>query len=195
VVGLEVNKNTMGNNLQKFKRGNLVHVDKELGSMMTHFENDKDAIIVGSYADQFGGNNTKSYTLIFLDDGCEVSWYEEHQLTLIDEGGEHLFEEAKATREKIRKQDTDINYILEHLDLGRLSSESILMLFDVIGFKTLFHKSGEFFVLFDEWCFMHPLFLHIKYSKTLEEAKSCLTKKGIETLNIEKEYKLFHGLD
>jgi hypothetical protein len=47
---------------------------------MKYFENDKDVIVVGSYADQYGGDNTKSYTVIFPDTGRESSWYEEHQL-------------------------------------------------------------------------------------------------------------------
>ena len=74
---------------QKFKRGNLVHIAKNLGSMMSHFENDKDVIIVGSYADQYGGSNTESYTVMF-EDGNTSSWYEESQLTLINEGGVNL---------------------------------------------------------------------------------------------------------
>ena len=52
-------------------------------------------------------------------------------MELLDEGGEHLFEEAKANRKRISEQNTDINYIAEHLDEGKLSSESVLMLFDL----------------------------------------------------------------
>jgi len=178
---------------QKFKRGNLVHIAKDLGSMMSHFENDKDVIIVGSYAEQYGGNNTKSYTVMFPDTGEECSWYEEHQLTLIDEGGEHLFEEAKKNRERISEQNTDINYIVSKLDEGSLSSESILLLFDMLGHNTSFHRNGEFFALFLDWQQLHPVFVHIKNAETLKEAKSIFTEEGQNKYNIEKVYDAFKG--
>jgi len=177
--------------MQKFKKGNLVHIAKDLGSMMSHFENDKDVIIVGSYADKYGGNNTKSYTVMFLDTGGQSSWYEEHQLTLVDEGGEHLFEQANKNRDRISKQNTDINYIVSKIDEGSLSSESILLLFDMIGHNTSFHRNGEFFVLFSDWQQLHPVFAHIKNAKTLEEAQSIFTEKGRSKYNIEKVYDAF----
>ena len=178
---------------QKFKRGNLVHIAKDLGSMMSHFENDKDVIIVGSYADQYGGSNTKSYTVMFPDTGGESSWYEEHQLTLIDEGGEHLFEEAKKNRKRISEQNTDINYIVSNLDKGDLSSESILLLFDMLGHNSSFHRNGEFFVLFFDWVQLHPVFVHIKNANTLEDAQSIFTEEGLKKYNIKKVYDAFRG--
>lgn len=83
---------------QKFERGDWVHVAADLGSMMRHFENDCDAVVLGSYQDQYGGGNTKDYSLLifpkspkhppFVDRSKEVmklgtanSWYEEWQLT------------------------------------------------------------------------------------------------------------------
>lgn len=176
---------------QKFKRGNLVHIAKDLGSMMSHFENDKDVIIVGSYADQYGGSNTKSYTVMFPDTGSQSSWYEEHQLTLIDEDGEHLFEEANKNRKRISQQNTDINYIVSKLNEGGLSGESILLLFDMLGHNTSFHRNGEFFVLFSDWNQLHPIFVHIKNAETLEEAQSVFTEEGQGKYNIQKVYDAF----
>lgn len=178
---------------QKFKRGNLVHIAKDLGSMMNHFDNDKDAIIVGSYADQYGGGNTKSYTVMFVETGSECSWYEEQQLTLIDDGGEHLFEKAKKNRKRISEQNTDINYIVSKLDKGSLSSESILLLFEMLGHNTSFHRNGEFFVLFSDWQQLHPVFVHIKNAETLEEVQSIFTEKGRNNYNIQKVYDAFKG--
>lgn len=178
---------------QKFKRGNLVHIAKDLGSMMSHFDNDKNAIIVGSYADEYGGENTKDYTVMFLETGGSCSWYKEHQLTLIDEGGEHLFEEAKKNRKRISEQNTDINYIVSKLDKGDLSSESILLLFDMLGHKTSFHMNGEFFVLFYDWSQLHPVFVHIKNANTLEDAQSIFTEESRKKYNIKKVYDAFRS--
>ncbi len=74
---------------QKFQVGDLVRIAKDLGHAMSHFEADQDAIVVGSYADQFGGDDTKSYTLQLQGRG-PVSWYSEHQLTLIEENRRDL---------------------------------------------------------------------------------------------------------
>jgi hypothetical protein len=180
--------------MQKFKRGNLVHIAKDLGSTMSHFENDKDVIIVGSYADKYGGNDIKSYTIVFLDTGEEISWYQEHQLTLIDEGGEHLFEQAKKNREAISKQDKDINFIVSKLDEGTLSSESILFLFEMLGYNSLFNTSGEFFTLVSEWQRFHPVFLHIKNAETLEEAQTVFTEQGRSKYDVKRVHDAFRAV-
>ena len=81
--------------MQKFKRGDVVHIASDLGKSMSHFEKDKDVIILYSYAEQYGGGNTKSYSVLFPDNGNEVSWYEEHQLTFLRYGGEELIAKIK----------------------------------------------------------------------------------------------------
>ena len=83
---------------QLFKRGNLVHIAKDLGMGNRHFEGDEDVIVVGSYAEQYGdtygnaGVNYKKYEVMFKN-GDTSAWYKESQLTLISGGGEHLFDE------------------------------------------------------------------------------------------------------
>lgn len=130
---------------------------------------------------------------MFPDTGGESSWYEEHQLTLVDEGGEHLFKEAKKNRERIFKQNTDINYIVSKLDDGRLNSESILLLFDMLGHNTSFHRNGEYFLLFLDWQQLHPVFVHIKNAETIEEAQSIFTEEGRSKYNVQKVYDAFKG--
>ena len=71
---------------QKFKVGTFVHVAKDLGSMMSHFENNVDAIIGYTYAQKYGGTDNKSYSLYLIKNGKvynSVAWYEEHQLTAL----------------------------------------------------------------------------------------------------------------
>ena len=180
---------------QKFKRGNLVKIAKDLGDSMSHFENDKEAIIVGSYADTYGGNDTNSsYAVMFLDTGGQSSWYYERQLTLINEGGKRLFKQAKANRARISKQNTDINYILPLLDKGQLSSESILYLFKISGLKSSFYKNGEFYALYSEWSMLLPFFVHIKNAKTLRKAESVFGSEALKKFNVKKVYKIFRGV-
>lgn len=78
---------------QKFNRGDLVHVARDLGPSMSHFTSNVDAIVDGSYAEvcnpHFYGDedHLKKYCLFLLIPGNgsirHVSWYHEHQLTLI----------------------------------------------------------------------------------------------------------------
>lgn len=74
---------------QKFRPGDMVRVAAALGPTMDHFPGAGErAIVIGSYADQYGAHNygeqwEPEYTLKFKDYG-PVSWYRESQLTLIE---------------------------------------------------------------------------------------------------------------
>ena len=167
--------------LQRFKRGNLVK-DKETG---------KEAVIQYSYAEKYGGDKFNDYSIIFLEDGNSSAWYGDGDLIFIDKGGDDILKVAKEKREEIRKRNTDIKYILSKLE-DSLSSESILFLFDLIGFDSQFKKKGEFYILFSEWSNMYKLFIHIKDSKTLEDAESVLTEEGKKELNIKRVWEEFN---
>lgn len=98
---------------QKFKRGDVVHIAKDLGPMMSHFTADVDAIVMGSYRDQFGVGSTSRYTLMFLD-GYECSWYDEYDLTLLRHGGEEEITKVKQAREAKEEQESDLVWIVEN---------------------------------------------------------------------------------
>jgi hypothetical protein len=66
---------------QKFPIGSRVKIAKDLGAGMSHFPSDKLATVMHTYAHAFGGSDVKSYCLDVDGEG-EISWYEEHQLTL-----------------------------------------------------------------------------------------------------------------
>lgn len=74
---------------QKFFRGDLVRIADDLGPSMSHFESGVDAVVIASYAEQYGGNASgeTKFTLYILPNIGEVSWYNEEQLTLISEDG------------------------------------------------------------------------------------------------------------
>lgn len=172
---------------QKFKRGNKVKVlfghpiwsNKEGTTDMCPEEVGQEALIVGSYADQYGGSNHKDYTIMFCETGSETSWKSENQLELIDEGGEHLFAEAKANREKISKANTDLKQIKENWveKQGKLSSETILFLFDKIGHKSAFLRNGELYALFADWSELYPLFDVIMTAKNEQDVTRILNDK------------------
>jgi hypothetical protein len=81
---------------QKFKRGDLVHIAKDLGHSMSHFDNDIDVIILGSYADLCHGDASDiyKYSVLTFNSGS-ISWYNESQLTFIEHVGEERIREVK----------------------------------------------------------------------------------------------------
>lgn len=68
---------------EKFVMGDLVHIAKDLGPSMSHFTSDCMAIVIGSYGDQYGGDDHDIYSL-FLEGKGDTSWYHAHQLTLLE---------------------------------------------------------------------------------------------------------------
>lgn len=79
---------------QKFPTGTRVHIAKNLGSTMSHFQSGIDAIIYYTYAQEYGGRNVKDYGLIVLDkEPYYCAWYHEHQLTKVK--GHHIAEGLK----------------------------------------------------------------------------------------------------
>jgi len=96
---------------QKFHRGDLVHVAKDLGKSMSHFTNDIDAIVIGSYAEQYGGGrNSPSYTLHLKGMG-HCSWYDEHQLTLLESDRADLLEKWEAEEEAEHELHSGLDWI------------------------------------------------------------------------------------
>ncbi len=133
---------------QKFKRGDVVHIAADLGQSMSHFKKDKDVVIIGSYADQFGGGNTGSYSVLFIDDGNEVSWYGEHQLTFLRYGGEELIAKVKEEREEREKLESDLSWIVDNwkdLRVGKIARTGAWMckLMSLIGITKPWGNHGE----------------------------------------------------
>jgi len=91
--------------MQKFNKGDLVRVDKELKPGMSHFYKDCDAVIIGSYADKFGGDNHEKYSIYIKGIG-ECSWYFEDQLALIEHDRINLIDEWE---EEIKIDDNSID--------------------------------------------------------------------------------------
>lgn len=71
---------------QKFKKGDFVRVAVNLGPTMSHFDAGMDAVVIGSYRDQYGGGGQHQYTICYAD-STGTSWYNESQLTKLPQSG------------------------------------------------------------------------------------------------------------
>jgi hypothetical protein len=72
--------------LQKFPQGTRVYVSNYMPDCMSHFERDFIGIVEYTYAQEYGGENFDSYSIIQLDNNNHpinsTSWYYTCLLTL-----------------------------------------------------------------------------------------------------------------
>ena len=132
----------MSATVQKFHRGDIVAVAKDLGPSMSHFESDFEGIVIGSYDDAYGGGNTDSYT-IMAEDGNEISWYHEPQLTLIRHGSEADITARKDARDQLQAQQSKLPWIIANWSDESMPHASLQALADAIGFGDLWGRHGE----------------------------------------------------
>lgn len=141
--------------MQKFKKGDLIRIAKDLDSSlsfssenleppMSHFPKDRDAIVIGSYADQYGGCDTKIYTL-FLRGGGKCAWYKERHLTLIESNRLDLLNKWENEIKLERELKSNLDWIFEN---GKEVSEaphnaSLEALASCFGLTNLWGSQGE----------------------------------------------------
>jgi len=136
--------------MQKFNKYDLVRVAKDLGKSMQHFTADCDAIIIGSYHDQFGDGYTADYT-IHIKGKSEHSWYHESQLTLVEPNRKDLLEQWVRDEKERAEKESDLNWIFENGKniLGSASGSSISALAKCFGLTNLWGNRGEGFVYYE----------------------------------------------
>lgn len=96
--------------MQKFHKGDWVRVVKDIGPHRRHFAADCEAIVIGSYADQYGGSDHDNYTL-YLKGRGGCSWYPEEYLTLIESGRMDKLREWEGEDEAERKRKSNLDWI------------------------------------------------------------------------------------
>lgn len=101
------------------------------------------------------------YSIIFLEDGNSLAWVDHEDLEFVSDGGEHLLDIAKKNKEEYYKKQIDLKVIKQNFLDGKgdkISTYSILHLFDKIGFHSSFIENGEFYILFSDWNKFEPIF-------------------------------------
>lgn len=130
---------------QKFHRGDLVHVAKDLGPSMSHFTADVDAIVLGSYNDLYSSEGSGRGYALWLKGVGKSSWYDEDQLTLLEHGREDLLQKWTAERTAADKLHGDLDWIFTHGDevLKGAHSASVEALAACFGERNLWGSQGE----------------------------------------------------
>lgn len=141
-------------NKQKFHKNDHVRLTDDLGSFMQHFEGaGGEAIVIGSYVDQYGGgseSNGHEYTLYIKDHG-KISWYHEHQMTLIKTGQRLLLRRWERERAAETEQYSNLDWVFENgpeLVVGNVPGASVVALAECLGISEvdMWGRRGEGFV-------------------------------------------------
>lgn len=129
---------------QKFHNGDHVKVADDLGPTMSHFTAGVEAIVIGSYKDQYGGDNTNDYTL-HLKGGGLCAWYRESQLTLIAEGQHDMLKQWEDERDAEIAQKSELDWIFDNGQevLQRPHRASVQALANCVGIGDLWGSHGE----------------------------------------------------
>jgi hypothetical protein len=133
---------------QTFHKGDLVHIPK-LGSYMSHFPSERDAIVIGSYYDQFGHSSQSSYTL-YLKGLGPVSWYEEHHFTFVRHAPE-LLQQWQKEDDEVRTRHSNLDWIFQNGPevVEECYTASIQALANHLGCSDLWGAHGEGISLFE----------------------------------------------
>lgn len=101
---------------QKFVHGDEVRVDRKLSSTMGHFRAGGNALVVGSYSDQYGehSGDEPGYTLFLLPEGDEVSWYPQSSLTLVKR-----HKDGPMRLRKLKEERADADYAQDVIDMAK----------------------------------------------------------------------------
>lgn len=129
---------------QEFHKGDHVRIADDLGPMMRHFTSGVEAIVIGSYDDQFGHGDTDSYTLHLKGRG-QCSWYYGNQLTLIARAQHGLLAQWEAEEAAEDKLHSDLDWIFANGSdvLVRTHGATAEALGKCIGVDNLWGSHGE----------------------------------------------------
>lgn len=135
--------------MQKYYKGDYVRIAKDLGSSMSHFKNDCNAIIIGSYKDLYKGNNIKSYTVYIQNYGTSA-WYDENQLELIEKNRLDLLEQWKTSAKQEELIHSNLDWIFKNGQdvLIKTPATSIATLAACFGLTNLWGNKGEGYVYY-----------------------------------------------
>lgn len=143
-----------------FKRGNIVR-------FRCGFRGEKNDPCVGklgvieySYGEKYGdGNINGGYSVLDMETGGSSAWWDEAYLEFVSEGSEEEVIKCETTARAFEEKARDLEYIKKIFkNKGKLTTHSLLTLFNEIGYQSSFVSNGEFFCLSQDWYTLCPIF-------------------------------------
>lgn len=130
--------------MQKFNKGDHIQVAKDLGSCMSHFQNDCEAIVMYTYNEKYGGGDIDSYCIHIKGHG-QVSWYHEGQLKLIQADRLNLLEQWEDEAKQEADMKSGLDWIFENGKdvLESAHGATVSALAKCFGLTNLWGSNGE----------------------------------------------------
>lgn len=156
---------------QKFQVGDLVHIKKELPKCMSHFTSDKDAIVTGySHNSCQTGNDWEHSYSLHIKGLCEVSWYHNSNLDLMERNRLDLLKQWEEDQREETNLKSDLDWIFKNGEdvIKSPHGASIQTLAACFGLINLWGSHGEGFVYIQNS--MVTLLLSTPYLKTGNKA-------------------------
>ena len=134
---------------QEFRVGDLVHIKKELPECMSHFTNDKDAIVTeySHNSSQAGSDWEHDYQIYIKGQGTSA-WYNNSNLDLIEHNRSDMLELWEKEQQNEIDLKSNIDWIFENSEavLKEPHGSSISKLAECFGLNNLWGLNGEGFV-------------------------------------------------
>lgn len=144
-----------------FKSGNIVRkIDTYWHGSLNESRNDigKLYVIEYSYGEKYGdGTCYGGYSIMDMETGGSSSWWNEDCLKFVEEGSVELINQLKIKCNRVKEQQKDLSWIKENFSQS-LSANSILTLFNKVGYKCAFKRNGEYYALMTDWLELYPIF-------------------------------------
>jgi hypothetical protein len=101
------------------------------------------------------------------------AWVPSDELEFVRHGTKEDIETVKKNEDEVHRRLSDLYWIRDNWDSFKdgISGTSMLALFNAIGYQSPFERNGEYFVLYEDWIALRPIFNAIM-SHNLEEAIS-----------------------
>ena len=109
---------------QQFFLGDRVRINK-LSPMQRHFNQECEAIVMYSYAEQHGSGNTHDFSLFILPDRGESSWYHGKDLTLIEPDRLDMLPKSHIARKNSEAKQARDRDLVVWLKLGIIAIELV----------------------------------------------------------------------
>ena len=143
-----------------FKSGNIVRkIDTYWHGSLNESRNDigKLYVIEYSYGEKYGdGTCYGGYSIMDMETGGSSSWWNEDCLKFVEEGSVELINQLKIKCNRVKEQQKDLSWIKENFSQS-LSANSILTLFNKVGYKCAFERNGEYYALMTDWLELYPI--------------------------------------
>jgi hypothetical protein len=166
------------------------HKFKKYDSVIT--EGGAEAVILSCQKNVIAGGSAALYEIGIMSTGHVVKWVHSKELKKNGwKSGEYYYNQWKKRHKEYVDQQTDLTHILTKLQTENLSSYSIFKVFEVLGYRSKFFDTGEYYVLYAEWTRLLPLIVKMRDSQTLAQVHSICSADMFDTMEIDSAFLKF----